>query len=104
MGLVMPLVLPVNGGYLGLLAAFCIGAAVAGISGYFLFKAGVRATYFVLVTLALSIIVEQIAVSESGLTGGWNGLFVDRMSIRSEERRVGKECVSTCRSRWAPYH
>src|SRR3546814_14799423 len=24
--------------------------------------------------------------------------------IRSEERRVGKECVSTCRSRWAQYH
>src|SRR3546814_18723112 len=24
-------------------------------------------------------------------------------SLRSEERRVGKECVSTCRSRWAPY-
>src|SRR3546814_16332534 len=23
---------------------------------------------------------------------------------RSEERRVGKECVSTCRSRWTPYH
>src|SRR3546814_12624306 len=23
---------------------------------------------------------------------------------RSDERRVGKECVSTCRSRWAPYH
>src|SRR3546814_11042186 len=29
-----------------------------------------------------------------------------RFSIaeRSEERRVGKECVSTCRSRWSPYH
>src|SRR3546814_14173787 len=27
-------------------------------------------------------------------------LLVDR----SEERRVGKECVSTCRSRWSPYH
>src|SRR3546814_19380425 len=27
------------------------------------------------------------------------GLF-----LRSEERRVGKECVSTCRSRWSPYH
>src|SRR3546814_18573507 len=26
------------------------------------------------------------------------------LSVRSEERRVGKECVSTCRSRWAPYH
>src|SRR3546814_5943712 len=24
--------------------------------------------------------------------------------IRSEERRVGKECVSTCRSRWSPFH
>src|SRR3546814_15558199 len=27
----------------------------------------------------------------------------DRLQ-RSEERRVGKECVSTCRSRWSPYH
>src|SRR3546814_4253922 len=26
------------------------------------------------------------------------------MTSRSEERRVGKECVSTCRSRWSPYH
>src|SRR3546814_19449373 len=25
-------------------------------------------------------------------------------NARSEERRVGKECVSTCRSRWSPYH
>src|SRR3546814_12018389 len=27
-----------------------------------------------------------------------------RWNFRSEERRVGKECVSTCRSRWSPYH
>src|SRR3546814_15513210 len=27
-----------------------------------------------------------------------------REGVRSEERRVGKECVSTCRSRWSPYH
>ena len=26
------------------------------------------------------------------------------MSARSEERRVGKECTSWCRSRWSPYH
>src|SRR3546814_3947816 len=26
------------------------------------------------------------------------------LGLRSEERRVGKECVSTCRSRWSPYH
>src|SRR3546814_2640774 len=27
-----------------------------------------------------------------------------RADARSEERRVGKACVSTCRSRWSPYH
>src|SRR3546814_4598451 len=27
-----------------------------------------------------------------------------RLVPRSEERRVGQECVSTCRSRWSPYH
>src|SRR3546814_7198636 len=30
-------------------------------------------------------------------------MFAQRLD-RSEERRVGKECVSTCRSRWSPYH
>src|SRR3546814_18067513 len=34
-------------------------------------------------------------------TDDGNGLT---RAIRSEERRVGKECVSTCRSRWSPYH
>src|SRR3546814_17948250 len=29
---------------------------------------------------------------------------LDESLFRSEERRVGKECVSTCRSRWSPYH
>src|SRR3546814_8711317 len=31
-------------------------------------------------------------------------IFADDAFSRSEERRVGKECVSTCRSRWSPYH
>src|SRR3546814_19440534 len=31
-------------------------------------------------------------------------IFRYSVSIRSEERRVGNECVSTCRSRWSPYH
>src|SRR3546814_18102603 len=30
--------------------------------------------------------------------------FTIGVAYRSEERRVGKECVSTCRSRWSPYH
>src|SRR3546814_14024058 len=32
------------------------------------------------------------------------GHSLQRDATRSEERRVGKECVSTCRSRWSPYH
>src|SRR3546814_18742924 len=31
-------------------------------------------------------------------------MVVQGVTLRSEERRVGKECVSTCRSRWSPYH
>src|SRR3546814_13420663 len=32
------------------------------------------------------------------------GGLVPKLPTRSEERRVGKECVRTCRSRWSPYH
>src|SRR3546814_19378637 len=33
------------------------------------------------------------------------GLIAEQVGVeRSEERRVGKECVSTCRSRWSQYH
>ena len=33
------------------------------------------------------------------------GLTEDQaLELRSEERRVGKECLSVCRSRWSPYH
>src|SRR3546814_12394076 len=33
-----------------------------------------------------------------------NGRVDLEAEARSEERRVGNECVSTCRSRWSPYH
>src|SRR3546814_2624197 len=39
----------------------------------------------------------------AGLPLAADGLLGHRQA-RSEERRVGKECVSTCRSRWSPYH
>src|SRR3546814_15035485 len=35
---------------------------------------------------------------------GLQTYFTAGVKERSEERRVGKECVSTCRSRWSPYH
>src|SRR3546814_16969113 len=51
------------------------------------------------------------AEDEAGLSrqtlGGLAQQFytgIGQQGVRSEERRVGKECVSTCRSRWSPYH
>src|SRR3546814_12919959 len=35
---------------------------------------------------------------------GFALLLANLWALRSEERRVGKECVRTCRSRWPPYH
>src|SRR3546814_10073595 len=46
----------------------------------------------------------QIVNLQRLLTGLIPGIAVPARSGRSEERRVGKECVSTCRSRWSPYH
>src|SRR3546814_1776916 len=45
---------------------------------------------------------REIATEEAAAVGGIAEFFVHPPS--SEERRVGKECVSTCRSRWSPYH
>src|SRR3546814_17580071 len=46
-------------------------------------------------------------INESALVEGLKPLAQSRIAelleARSEERRVGKECVSTCRSRWSPY-
>src|SRR3546814_13261448 len=39
-----------------------------------------------------------------GLGGTAAEIAIIQEELRSEERRVGKECVSTCRSRWSPYH
>ncbi|MGH1483622.1 MAG: branched-chain amino acid ABC transporter permease [Geminicoccales bacterium] len=72
---------PVNPAYLGLILAVILGGGLAALIGAFLFTAGVRGAYFVIVTLALSIIVEQLAVSQSQITGGWNGMFIDRFSL-----------------------
>src|SRR3546814_7067052 len=42
---------------------------------------------------------------KSEILGRDDGLiYIVARDRKSEERRVGKECVSTCRSRWSPYH
>src|SRR3546814_17002845 len=45
---------------------------------------------------------ERHAAIKLGIFG--DALVILELGNRSEERRVGKECVSTCRSRWSPYH
>ena len=51
------------------------------------------------------------SLAKKALAGKFNGKLIDTTraitedgSIRSEERRVGKECPTKCRSRWSPYH
>ena len=59
--------------------------------------------------------IEGVAKTEVGFANGhtenptYKEVYTDTTGFaetvfRSEERRVGKECVSTCRSRWSPYH
>src|SRR3546814_12881678 len=61
--------------------------------------------------------VEQATHVNQGMAGDYDvkcwrvgsqddpyAVFSDAFTERSEESRVGKECVSTCRSRWSPYH
>src|SRR3546814_13214847 len=59
--------------------------------------------------LALRAITSDITGINSGLVDqvvedGPSPKMLAVAAKRSEERRVGKECVSTCRSRWSPYH
>src|SRR3546814_11663923 len=59
--------------------------------------------------------LQQRIATTWGRQGGWQfgvsassssewSIYEERRVISSEERRVGKECVSTHRSRWSPYH
>src|SRR3546814_13336375 len=48
--------------------------------------------------------VDKIARGVGGQRRAAKIRILRQKISRSEERRVGKECVSTCRSRWSPYH
>src|SRR3546814_14473262 len=67
--------------FLGAAAGYAIGRGL----GYLTFHLPMRAS-----------------LSRTG--DGFVALAVTLIAYRSEERRVGKECVSTCSSRWSPYH
>jgi urea transport system permease protein len=62
-------------GYVGLAASVVVPALVALFIGYFMFYGRVSGAYFAIVTLAVSLILTQLATTWVGLTGGHNGLF-----------------------------
>src|SRR3546814_6242046 len=70
-------------------------------------EAGIAALYRSLPALRSG--ASDPAIRGEALYGSWlSAICLASTSMglhhRSEERRVGKECVSTCRSRWSPYH
>src|SRR3546814_7682947 len=76
---------------------------------FFFFSSRRRHTRCALVTgvqtCALPIYMLKAATREREVDAVVNTDTGQRVKqSRSEERRVGKECVSTCRSRWSPYH
>lgn len=59
----------------GLVAGVAASALLAAVIGYFMFFGGVRGSYFTIVTLALAVIAQQVAISWSDVTGGDTGLL-----------------------------
>src|SRR3546814_16148990 len=68
------------------------------VSGAYDFATGTLVTPRIIGELGLS----YLAAGAAGRLAGSDPTVP--VEVRSEERRVGKECVSTCRSRWSPDH
>ena len=49
-------------------------------------------------------IIRTLREMKIGSVAVYSDIDETAAHVRSEERRVGKECVSTCSSRWSPYH
>ena len=59
----------------------------------------------VLLSLLLGTLFGIVMTSKSKIVRFLSRIYLEFIRImRSEERRVGKECASMCRSRWSPYH
>src|SRR3546814_1286148 len=99
----------------------CYSLCICAQLFFFFFSSRRRHTRCALVTgvqtCALPILIRKISRGETAkdapspkkrgrikVRGGEGAALKVSSDLRSEERRVGKECVSTCRSRWSPYH
>src|SRR3546814_3027370 len=81
------------------------------LCSFFFFSSRRRHTRCALVTGVQTCALPILVLFHTTGAADWStlpmsGLFVQMLQriVRSEERRVGKECVSTCRSRWSPSH
>ncbi len=87
-----------------LIAVFALlGFSVAVHNPYYIHLAETILIYVILL-FGLDIVVGyvgQVSLGHAGLFG--IGSYTAGV-LRSEERRVGKECLRLCRSRWSPYH
>src|SRR3546814_11924179 len=88
-----------------LLVAIVAGAILALVIGFFSVR--LNEVYFSMLTLAFGMMVFAVVHQWRSVTNGSDGIAgfsVPSLGLgfRSEERRGGKECVSTCRSRWLP--
>src|SRR3546814_21141117 len=81
----------------GVIGAIALGRFPSGAVNGGVFAAVVIILLLLLILLRLRFLLVLVVVLIIGLR-------LRRMVGRSEERRVGKECVSTCRSRWSPYN
>ena len=61
--------------YVGLLLALVAPSLLALILGYFMFYGGIRDAYFTIVTIAVAVVLEQIAINWMSLTNGQNGIY-----------------------------
>src|SRR3546814_15004490 len=91
---------------------------IARINGFAIGGGNVFATLCDLSIVADTAKLGQVGPKVGSVDAGWGTAFLARhvgdkkareiwylnLQYRSEERRVGKECISTCRSRWSPYH
>src|SRR3546814_14043874 len=65
---------------------------------------GTSVISFVVIPARLGMTIYGIGAGQHMVPHGYPGSVEIEIHGDREERRVGKECVSTCRSRWSPYH